>query len=324
VSDRIARLSWLVLFGFALLEVAAHAATRARVPSHADWRAAAAFVRAELRPRDLIASAPDWTDPVLRNVLGDVIDLGMAGRSDTAGYERMWALRTRGAQVRDAPRRAPDASRAFGRVTVDRWDLGPTAVRFDLVENVREATVRIGAAGRDCPWRSFSLPRGGGLGLGTLYPTQRFACDKRRNWLWVAPIVLEDLDLQPRRCVWQHPAGKEPIRVRFENAPLGDRVVLYGGIYYEHERMRKGGPVFARVLVDGQSLGYMQHDDGDGWKRASFDTRKLGRERGDLTIEVSAPQPHLRSFCWAATVREGRPNRATAANEEGVAREAKR
>jgi len=89
VIDRIGRLSWLVLFGFALVEVAAHAATRARVATFADWAAAAAHVRAEFRTGDVVIAAPVWTDSVLCNVLGDAIDLRMAGRSDTAAYERM-------------------------------------------------------------------------------------------------------------------------------------------------------------------------------------------------------------------------------------------
>jgi hypothetical protein len=183
-------------------------------------------------------------------------------------------------------------------VHVARWDLDPSRVIYDFTRRVRQADVSL--AGNACPFRRFGPPRGGGLGRGVLYPAERFVCDPRRDWLWVAPVVMEDLALQPRHCVWQHPAGSTPLRVTFADVPLGERVVFYGGLYYEHERMRQGGPVLARVLVDGEERGRMTHRDGDGWARIDVPT---GVERGELAIEVSAVEPRLRSFCWAASAR---------------------
>jgi hypothetical protein len=116
----------------------------------------------------------------------------------------------------------------------------------------------------------------------------------------------------PRYCVWQHPAGTEPIRASFADVPLGERLVLYGGLYYEHKRNLEHGPVSVAVRVDGEEIGRMTHADGDGWKRMEASTQRAGRprrERGTVTIEVTAPNPHLRSLCWAATTRgaEGTP-----------------
>ena len=68
-------LPWLALLAFPLVEVSAHAVTRARVPSGDDFGAAAAFVRGEFRPHDAIVAAPAWVDPIVRQVLGDRIDL---------------------------------------------------------------------------------------------------------------------------------------------------------------------------------------------------------------------------------------------------------
>ena len=307
MRDQFARAGLLALLVFALVEVGAHAATRARVPATDDWRAAAQFVRDRKTTAQVVTVAPTWADPLLRQALGDEIDLAAAGRSDLAAYSALWALTIRGADVREAPSRAPELVQQFGGVTVKRWALGASLVRYDFVENVRRATVtwRRRDGDRDCPWQRSSPGRRAGLGVGALHPAQSFACDRSKPWLWVAPIVLEDLDLQPRRCVWQHPAGDEPVVTRFEDVPLGERLVFYGGLYYEHERMRQGGPVEARIRIDDRLAATFTHVDGDGWKPLVVPTGGNAQSRGDVAIEVTATRPHKRSFCWSATTRAG-------------------
>jgi hypothetical protein len=306
VKRAFAVLPWIALVAFALLEVTAHAYTRARVPDHGDFEAAARFVRTELRARDLIAAAPAWTDPIVRQVLGERIDLAMAGRSDSAGYERLWALSIRGARPHEAPAVAPELTRDFGRVQVLRWPLGPSPVLYDFVEHVREAQVAAfdRTQAHACAWREYSAPRGGGLGFGVLPPVQRFGCEPTRRGTYVAPVVMEDLGITPRRCVLQAPYGSDPLRVAFSNVPLGRRIVLYGGIYYEHERMREGADVLLRVAIDGREAGRMRHSDGDGWKRVEIATSPGS---GEVAFEVTTRHPHKRTFCWAATTRSSPP-----------------
>ncbi|MFW6051416.1 MAG: hypothetical protein ACODAU_09590 [Myxococcota bacterium] len=300
------RLWWLALLLVPVVELMGHGVIRARVPSEQDWEAAADHVRAHEREGDVVTVAPAWADPLLRRFVGDGMTLADAGRSDLAPYRRLWALTIRGHRPAEAPAMPPDRIWHFGRVRVLRWDLGPIPVRYDLVAGVRDAEVSLvrNGAEQPCRWRA-SGSRGGGLFQGPATPSARFVCDPSRPWLWVAPTVIEDLDLAPRHCVWQHPQGPEPVRVRYRDVPLGDRIVLYAGLYYDHERRRTGGPVHVTVRVNGETAGRMTHRDGDGWKRMEVSTADLG-ERGSVTIDVSAPDPHLRSLCWAATVREGR------------------
>ena len=303
------RAPWIALLLFALVEVGAHAATRARVPEAQDWAAAARFVRGQLAPGDLITSAPGWTDPLLREVLGDRIDLAMAGRSDSAAYDRVWVLSIRGARAPELQGRVPDVRRSFGRVLVERAKLDPSRVLFDFVRALPAAEVVLvtGEGEVPCKLVTRSPGRGGGLGLGALPPRQRFECGRGT---WVAQVVLEDLALQPRHCVRQPPAPGGTLRVRYPAVPLGQRVVFYGGLYYEDERMREGPEVKARVLLGerGQerALLHMTHRDGDGWKR--IEAASPGGE-GSVTIEVSAATAHKRTFCWAATTRSGAPER---------------
>jgi hypothetical protein len=293
-----------VLLAFALAELVGIEIVRLGVAPLDDWKRAAAFVRKNYRARDAISAAPEWADPTLRWVLGDRISLRDAGRSDLATFERLWALSLRGKRPADAPARRPDLEREFGRVQVSRWDLGQSSVLVDLVENLEHARVSQLKGGREqaCPFRRGNPGGGGGLGKGVVPPADRFVCDAHKRWLFVAPVVLEDLELRPRRCVWQHPRGPDPVRIRFNNVPLGQQLVLYGGLYYEHERRLQGAPVTAEVFVRGRSAGRMVHRDGEGWKRIVIPLHAVG-SRGEVRIEVSTPRPARRGFCWAATVR---------------------
>jgi hypothetical protein len=301
VKRALLALPWLALLGFPVLEVSAHVLTRAHVPQPRDFADAARFVRTQLQPRDLITAAPAWTDPIVREVLGDRIDLAMAGRSDSAAYERLWALSIRGARPPEAGDRAPDATRTFGRVRVLRFPLGPSPVLYDFAEHVRGAQVTAFDRGQAhaCNWRDYSPPRGGGLGFAVLPPVERFGCELRHAG-FVAPVVMEDLDNTPRRCVLQPPHGSEPLRVSFSDVPIGRRIVVYGGVYYEHERMREGADVTLRVLIDGREAGRMLHRDGDGWKRIELAT---SAGRAEVAFETTASNPFNRTFCWAATTR---------------------
>lgn len=300
---------WLVPLALAVVEAAGHFVVQARVVPEEDWAQAAEVVRAEWQPGDLVVAAPAWTDPLVRRELGDLLTLEDAGRSDLAQYARLWTLSARGHRPEEAPPQAPELDRQVGRIRVLRWDLEPEPVRYDFAEHVAEARVTIGRADeqRVCPWRRSGRPQGGGLGAGPIVPPERHVCDPRRSWLWVGATIQDDLDLQPRYCIWQHPAGgDEEIRATFRDVPLGERLVLYGDVYYEHERHEEHGPVHVAVYVGDEAIGRMVHRDGDGWKRmeASTDVPGAGA-RGDVTIEVTAPNPNLRTFCWAATTRGG-------------------
>lgn len=294
---------WLALLAFPLLEVSAHAVTRARVPPAADWQAAAALVRSQWKASDLVTVAPAWADPLLRRVLGDRIDLAMAGRSDTAGYERLWVVSIRGAQSPEVPARgAPLLDRHFGKVRVALWELGANRVRYDFVREFARARVRLdGPRGsEDCQLRKQRPQRGGALGAGVLAPAERFMCQGARG-PWVAPVVMEDLDLAPRYCLYQPPAGSERLRVTFPDVPLGDTLVLYAGLYYEHERMRQGKPIELRVAIDGRRVAKLTHRDGDGWKPLRIPTRGGS---GEVSFEVRGKESRGRHFCWAGSTRD--------------------
>ncbi|MDB4972390.1 MAG: hypothetical protein JWN48_731 [Myxococcaceae bacterium] len=308
---------WLLFLGLAIAEVVALGVREHRVPTETDWAGAADYVRSQLAAQDAITVAPGWADPLLRLYLGDRMTAKISGRSDLAAFERLWVLSIRGANAPDAPKRAPNFSQTFGRVRVERFDLGPSKVLVDLVDAIHDARVTRRIEGIDDPCILRTFPPSvlqGGLGGGIVAPRQRFQCDFERHWLWVGQTLIESLDLSPRRCVWSHPQGADPISITYPDIPLGTRIVLYGGLDYHDERDREKGPVTLRVLLNEREIGSFVHRDGDGMARYEIDLRReLGAaqpgatlpQRGDLKLEVSAAEPYRRSFCWAGSTQSG-------------------
>jgi hypothetical protein len=295
----------VLIAGLAVFELVAHPLIRAATPSDESWEAASAFVRSRYQPTDRIVAAPSWIDPIVRNHLGDLLSLRIAAPSDLAGIERVWEVGIRGATTRDDP---PALEEHFDGVRVRMWPVSAADVLYDFVENVDQARVELVAAGgpRVCPWKSAS-PSRGGLGHGPMTPPERFVCDPRRPWLWVGATVLQDLDLQPRRCIWQHPAGAEPLRVTFPDTPLGEHLVIHGGIDYNSERRRAHSPVTLRVWINERLAGELVHHDGDGWSSIDVDTSALNLERAQVRFETTADDPTARLFCWSASTRTRSP-----------------
>lgn len=301
---------WLLFLALAVAEVIALGVRQNRVPTEADWTSAAARVRTELGPKDAIAVAPDWADPLLRLYLGDRMSAKVAGRSDLAGFERLWVLSIRGARAREAPNRDPDFQASFGRVRVERYDLGPSPVLYDFADNLPKARVEREAEGlrEPCPLSNFApTVLRGGLGGGVVAPRQRFTCDFQKPWLWVGVTTIEAIDLSARRCIWTHPQGKEPIAVVYRDVPLSGRIVLHAGLDYHDERDRDKAPVILKVIANGRELSEFVHRDGDGMARYEIDLRGAFSgtppSSGELRFEVSTPEAFRRSFCWTGSIQ---------------------
>lgn len=137
----------VLLLAVAAWEIIATRVAATSVPGDEAWRRAAAIVRAEHQPGDLIVFAPDWVDPVGRMHLGDLIPIDMAARMDDARYARIWEL-----SIRDAHR---DAAAVFDReidgIRVRRYEQAPATVLAD----VRELAGKLRVEGR--PSRGPSL-----------------------------------------------------------------------------------------------------------------------------------------------------------------------
>ena len=300
------------MVGVGLVELMGFGIVQERRVLPSDWEAAAARVRELAGPEDGIVVAPDWATPVAYAALGDEMTTRRAAPADLASFERVFEISARGFRHRDLRGRREEETERIGRLTLRRYDLGPSPVVYDLVDHVRHAEVSLVPLGSDgergeaqsCPFTE-GRPGRGGLGAGPLMPAARHACVRARPWVYVGETVLEDLDLRPRRCVWQHPEAGAEVVAAFDDVPLDTRLVLHAGLYYEHERMREHGPFVLRVRAEGREVGLMTHRDGDGWKRIEASLPGAEGERGRVEIAVHADNPHLRSVCWAADLRRG-------------------
>ncbi len=125
----------------AVWEIAVLAHAKSAAPKDADWSAAAAAVKAERAPGDLIVFAPRWIDPVGRLWFGDLMTMDDVARMDAARYARVWEVSIRGA-------RAPEATgekgfdRSFGAVRVRRFDrAAPPAVTWSFAAGAEVSEV---------------------------------------------------------------------------------------------------------------------------------------------------------------------------------------
>jgi hypothetical protein len=286
-----------------VFELVAHPIIRAAVPRDASWGEAAAFVRDEFRPGDRIVAAPSWTDPIVRHWLGDLASLRAVAPPDDGGFDRLWELSIRGATTRNEE---PALERRFGGVRVRLWNLEGPRLLYDFVEQVGRAQVELleeGAA-KSCPWTRGD-PDPGGLERGPMWPAERFVCDPERPWLWVGPTIVADLELHARRCIWQHPAGAEPVRTTFQDVPLGERLIIRAGVDYQVERRRAHAPVTLTVFIDDEVVGVLVHHDGDGWSGLDIDTSRRIDQRAIVRFETTASEPAERLFCFSASTQSG-------------------
>ena len=320
ITKRLGGWGWTLLVLLALAELGFHLRIRAAVPLPQDWEDASTSIRAGFQPGDRIVASPPFLDPLLRHHLGDLLTLRTASRDDFAGAKRLWELSLPGRSSRDE---APELTESFGRLRLRRWPLRSERVVYDFVERLGESRVQLdlpalaGAAPAaavatdggearaavDCPWTRGAGRNPGGLGRGPMEPAERFVCDLDRPWLWVGATVMEDLGIEPRRCVWQHPAGREPVRVTYEAVPMGQRLVVHAGLFYLNERERFEAPVQLRIWIDDVLAAEISHEDGDGWARYELDTSDRLGDRAEVRFEASAEQPYARSLCWAASSR---------------------
>lgn len=292
VRSRALQIASITLVAIAALEVGVDLYQRGQVPDDSDWRELAEHLRAKRKDKDIIISDQLWIEPLVRRFAGSMISLGEAGRSDLLGFERAWSI-----AVGQEPAK-PEAGAEhvellhFGNLELALYRLPKADLAFDFVENfVAANVVRNGAP---CA-RQDRSPQGGGLGRGPMRPAQSWVCPGQGEW--IGRTTIEDLNYQPRRCIWQRAVREAPTRVVFSKVPPASRLVVHAGHYLRDERTLDSPPVQLNVFVDGELAGQMTHRDGDGWKRFEVALDKQGD--AEIAFEVLSPSRE-QNFCWAA------------------------
>lgn len=260
-SDRALAVVALLLAALAIWATVATGKNARGAPGDEVWEQAAALVRREFQPGDLITFAPEWIDPVGRLHLGDKLSLDDAARLDAARYPRVWVLSIRGADSPDVAGEAPAWRRQLGGdhgVTVRRYDRTPAVILDDAAHALATAET----SGQ---------------------PARPIAS------------TIAEVGFAPRRCVLAAPLPGGAVTVRFPRFRLGKTLAGAVGLADVFTRRDVREPGFLEVQVGGpgaeKTLAKVRAGVDDGWVRFAAETAPGTAE---LTVIASAPSPAAR------------------------------
>ncbi len=255
----------VILLAVAAWEIVVTRGAPGEVPGDAAWGQAAAAVRADHRPGELIVFAPPWVDPVGRMHLGDLIPPDMAGRLDAARYPVIWELSIRGARSPDTAGLRAVSSRSFGGVTVRRFEQAPAEVLADLVALAPKATVR---------------------GKRARGPT----------------VELAEVGFAPHRCAQLVPQPGETVTLDFGRLTLGGSIAGGVGLADVFTRRDVRNPGRLALKVDGEVVAERRFGVDDGWVRFAAATTP-GEHAVEVELEAVGKGARDRLICFAAEVR---------------------
>lgn len=237
----------------------------AGVPDDAAWAKAAAAVRAQHQPADLIVFAPPWIDPVGRLHLGDLIPVEMAGRLDGARYPVIWELSIRGARAPETRGLRARTTASFGGVTVRRYEQTAADVVTDFAPQV--ATAKVDGAHTRGP-----------------------------------DLVLAEVGFRPHRCAQIVPVTGGQVTITFADVAIGTSLAVGAGLADVFTRRDQRGPATLAVALDGRELATLRFGVDDGWVAKTVATTP-GRGNVTFTATAIGPKSANRLVCFAAEAR---------------------
>lgn len=259
-----------LLPAIALAAVAAWSTCRtvgagAGVPGDAAWAQAAALVRAEHQPGDLIVFAPRWNDPVGRLHLGDLIPVEMAGRLDGDRYGRIWELDIRGARAPETRGLAAASTRAVDGITVRRFERAPAEVVTDVLD----------------------LPPPTVSGLYARGPVK----------------LLAEVGFEPHRCWQVVPSAAQTVTLRWDAIALGRELVIGVGLADVFTRRDVRAPAELAVDVGDLEVARTRVGVDSGWVRTRVATEP-GVAALTVTASAIGDGSRDRLVCFAIEARK--------------------
>jgi hypothetical protein len=217
-----------------------------------------------------------------------MISLKEMGRSDLEGYKRAWEISLEKKRVPELKRFSLKLEKNFGSLTLRLYKLKPSKVIYDFLDHIPEAEVKLsGYPERNCLWRE-----------------KRWVCDFQKSWNYVGPIMIADLHLKPRYCLWAHPVARKKLEIIYPQVLLGNKLVIYGGFAYIAAREGKGFPVIMDVFIDNKLLGHFLFHDLDGWKKETITTSHLKKKKAKVIFKIYANSVGMRHFCFYSYAKD--------------------
>lgn len=296
---------WLAIPVLGAGELAAQFWAARRAPRESEWREVASEVRRAKAPEAVVVVAPAWAEPLARAAFGDaVMPLRDVARPGLDGYRRALEVSLLGQHDRELSGWQVTEERRVGRFTLRQLDNPvPPHVQIDFVDRLKDARVweTVGENSQPCPWVHARVSNGG-LGGHPTYPAQRFACPSSEPYL-VGATVIDDQDFRPRRCIHAHPTPRGPLRIAFDDVPLGPELRGHAGLPWLLVRDGGGAPVRLQIRVNGKVIGTHVQRDEMGWAGFHFETGVSAGTRGTVEFQVDSDSVQNRHFCFAADSR---------------------
>ncbi len=280
----------VVIASLAVVETTVALVAPALAPSEADWAAAAAAVRAGFRPGDLIAAAPTWADPILRQHLGDLIPAEVAARMDDDRFARLWEVGQRGAHAPDAPWGAATVARdeRFGRLRLRLLERAAETVSYYFAAHAADARV----TRRDATGATVECQPAG----------ERVSCPGAASVLLRRQLV--EVDQKLRQALLTEPMSRAVLAIEFPAVPLGRALVIATGLHDTWMRKAARGTVAARLVVGDQTTALPLTTDDSGWTRTRVDTSARAGQIVPVRLEITSDNPYDRFFAFAAEARQ--------------------
>lgn len=287
-----AKLLLLALLAVLAWEVAATLVHSSAAPTDGDWRTAAAGLRMLHKAGEPILVAPQWAERVARQHLGDMLDIEMASLADVDRFARVWELSSRGSRHRWLDGASPKRTWRFGRIRLALFIRQAEHVLFDFRARIDAAEVDlVGDSKQSCSRRG-----------------KRFLCDRRHSWSWVGQRLME-IGYRPYTCIYAHPSPAKRLRIKFDNVPLGGRIVGYTGIgdfisRRDISRQHIEAPVLFQLFVGDTLVHSVRHQNEWPFTRFEASTDKYASAKHHVRFEISAPNTQARTFCFHAEARQ--------------------
>jgi len=289
-----------------LVELGLHVKQVYGVVPEGDWLAARDVVKGLAKPDDLVVFAPSWTDPLGRMYFGkDLATIEREARPDDTRFPRAIEVSIRGEHDAELAGWHEAAKQKVGAITITTLENpSPVKVLDDLLLHATPSLMSVSHIdpmhAQDCVWVHGPV-RTGNLGFGPAIPGDRAEC---AGGGMAGVTVVATLDYRAHRCIYAPPpGGVGATRLTFHGVTMGKALHGHHGLYVEAERNKTGSPVKIAFSIDGESLGKLTHEDGDGWTEFELDTSAWAGKKSDLVAEISSSGSNRRMYCFEADTR---------------------
>ena len=298
-----AKLLWLLVPLFGVLELTAHYYFAGPAPAHEAYRELGPRVAKLAKSGDLVLMTPEWAEPNARYGLGERwMPLRDVARADESAYPRAIEISILNQSANELEGWKVISTETFGKFRLRVLENpAPAKPQYRFVDHLTPDDLQVHLGNKNCAYRRNARVSNGALAGHATFPKKRFQCSGPDH-VFIGETVIDSARFRPRRCIWAHP-GRAPLKVNFGRVAMAAQIRGYTGLSELKARDGKGGKVKLSVSVDGTLIGETVHDNYDGWKGFEFPTARWAGQTAEVEFVISSARPRSRHFCFQADTR---------------------